>query len=388
MSDHASKNRTSPVSTHTPSRGNLFRPLEAGDLRLRNRVVMAPLTRSRAKQPGDIPWSLNAEYYAQRAGAGLIVSEATYISTLGRAYGYIPGIVTDEQVDGWRLVTDAVHERGGLIVLQLFHGGRIGHTALTEGKTPVAPSAIRAESTTYVDIKDGPIKVDAPRALGADEIPGIVREYAKAAERAIEAGFDGVELHGANGYLLDQFTRDSSNERTDAFGGSLENRLRFPIEVATAVAGAIGAGRTGYRISPENNFNSMRDRNPTETFSALGRALGSLGLAFLHGAEIGEDSERARSATDAAFHAFKSAGGSATIANSGYTPESAEQRVSEATPEHGADAVAFGKLYIANPDLAERIALEADLNEPNADTFYTGTAEGYTDYPALVADRA
>jgi N-ethylmaleimide reductase len=374
-----------PTTPRDPaSARHLLAPLTAGALELRNRVLMAPLTRSRAAQPGDIPWALNAEYYAQRAGAGLIITEATYVSRLGRAYGFIPGIATDEQVAGWRLVTDAVHARGGSIVLQLFHGGRIGHRSLNGGQTPIAPSAIGAEATTYVNIKDGPIPVGAPRAIEAAEIPGLVGEFARGAERAVEAGFDGVQLHGANGYLLDQFTRDGSNRRTDAYGGPIENRLRFPLEVARAVADVIGADRTGYRISPVNGFNSMSDRDPAATFAALGRELGALGFAFLEAAEIGEDQGLARSASDAALAAFRDAGGGARVVNSGYTPASAEARLAAG----GADAVAFGKLSIANPDLAERIAQGAGLNEPNPDTFYSGTAEGYTDYPALAASNA
>ena len=359
----------------------LFRPLTIGEITIPNRVVMAPLTRSRAEQPGDIPGAMNAEYYRQRAGMGLIVSEATYVSLVGRAYGEIPGIVTDEQVAGWRRVTDAVHEAGGRIFLQLIHGGRIGHKDLTGGATPVAPSAIRAESQTYIKGGAGKIAVEEPRALETDEIPGVVREFADAARRAIEAGFDGVEIHGANGYLVDQFTRDGSNRRTDAFGGSLENRLRFPVEVARAVAEAIGAARTGYRISPGNEFNSMSDSDPIATFSALGRALGGLGLAYLHAAEIGPDRSMTREATDASFTAFKEAGGGATIANCGYTGETASARIAD----DGADAVAFGVLAIANPDLAERLRVGASLNDPDQSTFYGGGAEGYTDYPALAA---
>ena len=377
-------NTDSQTDTQRGSAPHLFEPIHAGDLHLRNRVLMAPLTRSRAEQPGDIPWDLNAAYYAQRAGAGMIITEATYISLLGKAYGYIPGIVTDQQIAGWRLVTDAVHERGGVIVLQLFHGGRIGHSALSGGRQPIAPSAIKAESKTYVNIADGQIDVEPPRAIEPGEIQGLVEAYAHAAELAIAAGFDGVELHGANGYLLDQFTRSSANQRTDDYGGSLENRLRFPLEVARATAERIGAGRVGYRISPANEFNSMSDEDPVATFTALAEGLGTLGLAYLHAAEMGEDSGLAARATSAAFGAFQKAGGGATISNSDYTPESAEARVAEGR----ADAVAFGKLYIANPDLAERIDIGADLNEPNPDTFYSGTAEGYTDYPALAASEA
>jgi N-ethylmaleimide reductase len=367
----------------------LVSPITAGALDAPNRVWMAPLTRSRARMPGNIPWEMNAEYYAQRAdprtGAGVIISEATPVSPRGHGYYATPGIHTREQAEGWRLVTDAVHERGGLIVCQLWHVGRVSHSALQpNNERPVGPTDARSMSKTYLDHTMERVDNSEPRALLDEEVPGVVEEFRSATALARDAGFDGVEIHGANTYLLDQFTRDGSNRRTDAYGGPIENRLRFPLEVARAVADVIGADRTGYRISPVNGFNSMSDRDPAATFAALGRELGALGFAFLEAAEIGEDQGLARSASDAALAAFRDAGGGARVVNSGYTPASAEARLAAG----GADAVAFGKLSIANPDLAERIAQGAGLNEPNPDTFYSGTAEGYTDYPALAASNA
>ncbi len=359
----------------------LFQPLRAGDLDLPNRVLMAPLTRSRSTQPGDVPNALNAEYYAQRAGAGLIISEASQISPQGKGYAFTPGIHSDEQVEGWRLVTDRVHGAGGRIALQLWHVGRISHTDLQPGGAqPVAPSAIRADTQTYTSRDSGMVPVSEPRALETDEIPGVVEQYRAAAQRAKDAGFDGVEIHGANGYLIDQFTRSGTNQRTDAYGGSLENRLRFPIEVAEAVAGVWGPGRVGYRVSPAADFNSMSDANPSETFGALAEKLGALNLAYLHAVEAFRGSERNEDVIAAVRQAFSGV----YIANGGYTHESACKRLDKGK----ADAVAFGELYIANPDLAERFRQGAPLNEPNRDTYYAGGETGYTDYPTLAEQTA
>ena len=261
----------------------LLSPLTLGELVLPNRVLMAPLTRSRAKQPGDVPWALNAEYYTQRASAGLIVAEAAQVSAQGKGYAFTPGLHTDEQMEGWRLVTDAVHAAGGRIFIQLFHAGRIGHVDLhPEGEPPVAPSAIPARSKTFVSATSGMIDVSPPRALELDEIPDIVAQWRRAAERAKAAGFDGVEIHGASGYLLDQFTRDGTNQRTDDYGGSLENRLRLPLEVASAIADVWGPERVGYRVSPLSTFNDMADADPTTTFGTLAERLSFLGLGYLH----------------------------------------------------------------------------------------------------------
>ncbi len=362
----------------------LFDPIQMGAWSLPHRVLMAPLTRSRAQQPGDVPWSLNAEYYAQRASAGLVIAEATYVSIQGRAYAFIPGIATDEQVAGWRLVTDAVHEAGGRILLQLFHGGRVGHPDLHEGAAPVAPSAIHVETQTYTYDSEGMVAIGAPRALDAAELPGIVDDFATGARRAMDAGFDGVEIHGANGYLLDQFTRDGSNHRTDAYGGSREHRLRFPLEVAQAVAEAVGADRGGNRVSPVSGFNAMSDADPESTFKALAQGLGALGLAYLHVVEMGDDLDAARNATHALRRAFKDAGGDALVANAGYTKARGNARIAAGE----ADAIAYGTLFLANPDLPERFRIDAPLNEADPQTFYGGGAEGYTDYLAMTASTA
>ncbi len=361
----------------------LLTEVSIGALSLPNRVVMAPLTRSRAKQPGDVPTALNAEYYSQRATMGLIVTEATYVSPMGKGYGMVPGIATDEQVEGWRLVTDAVHAAGGRIFLQLWHSGRISHPdLLPEGvDTPVAPSAIKAESETYT--ADGRAPVAEPRALEVSEIPGLIEEWRVAAANAKRAGFDGAEIHGANGYLIDQFLRDGSNTRTDEWGGSIEKRCRFALEVADAVAGEFGADRVGFRVSPTGDFNTMHDSDPVATFSHLATALGERGLAYLHVVEqfgggpthelAGVVPGKLRSAFDGAY-----------IANGDYTPD----RARDAVASGRADLVAFGRPAIANPDLVERIRLRAPLAEADPATFYGGTEAGYTDYPTLETQNA
>ena len=359
----------------------LLSPLPFGDGALPNRVLMAPLTRSRSQQPGDIPWALNAEYYAQRASAGLIVSEATQISPQGKGYAFTPGIYSDEQVEGWRLVTDAVHAAGGRIFAQLWHVGRISHVDLQVNRqAPVAPSAAKAASQTYISATSGMVDVSAPRALELGEIQGIVEQYRRAAECAKGAGFDGVELHGANGYLLDQFTRDGTNRRTDTYGGSIENRLRLPLAVTTAVADVWGADRVGYRISPTGAFNDMQDSDPVATFSALAARLSRQGLVYLHVVESFGGQPRDEATALAVREAFKQV----YIANGGYTAETARERIAAGY----ADAVAFGTAFLANPDLPERIARGAGLNEADPATFYGGDAKGYTDYPALETSGA
>lgn len=371
------------MSDQTPDHTNLLSPITFGAIEAPNRVFMAPLTRSRAKQPGDVPQDMNVEYYRQRAGAGLIVSEATQISPQGKGYAFTPGIHSDEQIEGWKKVTGAVHEAGGRIFLQLWHVGRISHTDLQpEGQAPVAPSAIRAEGQTYTSKESGMVQVSEPRALETDEIPGIVEQYRTAAENAKKAGFDGVELHGANGYLLDQFTRDGSNKRTDDYGGSVTNRIRLPIEVTKAVVEVFGAGRVGYRVSPLGGFNSMSDSNPAETFGALATELGKLGLAYIHAVEAFGGQER--DAENERVHGlvrenFKKAGGAIYIGNGGLSPEDAEGRIADGK----ADAVAFGTLFISNPDLPTRIESGGPYAEADQSTFYGGDEKGYTDYPAL-----
>ncbi len=357
----------------------LFQPLTLGDLELPSRVLMAPLTRSRSKQPGDIPWELNAEYYAQRASAGLIIAEATQVSPMGKGYAFTPGIHTDAQVVGWKLVTDAVHAAGGRIYLQLWHVGRISHVdLLPEGAAPVAPSAIAAQSQTYISADSGMVAVSEPRALAIDELPGIVDEFRQGAQRAKAAGFDGVEIHGANGYLLDQFTRDGPNKREDAYGGSIENRLRLPLEIAAAVAEVWGAGNVGYRISPVGAFNDMSDSDPVATFGALATGLGDLGLGYIHVVEAFGGQERDEATCAAVREAF----GGVYIANGGYTSETANERIATGA----ADAIAFGTLFIGNPDLPARIRSGGPYNEADGASFYGGGAHGYTDYPTLEAE--
>ncbi len=354
----------------------LFDSLSVGAIAAPNRVFMAPLTRSRAAQPGNVPWELNAEYYGQRASAGLIIAEATQVSEMGRGYAFTPGIHSDAQVAGWRGVTDVVHAEGGRIVLQLWHVGRISHVDLLPGgAAPVAPSAIAAKSQTYISATSGMVDVSPPRALETAEIPGIVEEYRLAATNAKAAGFDGVEIHGANGYLLDQFTRDGTNKRNDAYGGGVEQRLRFPLEVAAAVADVWGADRVGYRISPMGLFNDMADSDPVRTFGRLAEELSGMGLAYIHVLESFGGQARDEATNDAVRGAFSQV----YIANGGYTADLARQRILGGK----ADAVAFGVPFIANPDLPERFRQEAELNAADEATFYGGDAKGYTDYPAL-----
>jgi N-ethylmaleimide reductase len=354
----------------------LFTPFRLGPLTLPSRIVMAPMTRNRAG-PGNVPQPLNAEYYAQRASAGLILSEASQVSALGQGYPGTPGIHTPEQVAGWRLVTEAVHRRGGRIFLQLWHVGRISHPSLLpNGALPVAPSPVRpaGEAITYEGLKP----FVTPRALALEEIPGIVEEYRAGARNAIAAGFDGVEVHAANGYLLDQFLRDGTNQRTDRYGGSIENRARLALEVVEAVCGVWGADRVGIRLSPLQPFNDMRDSDPRATFSHVVAALNAFGLAYLHVTEMG------REAPGAAGPAFelqelRRIWRGPYMTNAAYDQARAEAAIAAGE----ADLVAFGVPYIANPDLPERFARGAPLNAPDLSTFYGGGAEGYTDYPAL-----
>ena len=370
---------------------SLFEPARAGDIHLANRIVMAPLTRNRS--PGAIPTPLAIEYYSQRASAGLIVTEGTAISHQGQGYADVPGIWNDAQVAAWKKVTDAVHAKGGKIVTQLWHVGRVSHTSLQEGgQAPVAPSALVAKTKTYI-ITDGVgsfAETSMPRALELSELPGIVEDYRRAARNAIDAGFDGVELHGANGYLLDQFLRSGSNHRTDAYGGSIENRARFLIEVMTAVAREIGGGRTGLRLSPVTPANDASDPDPQPLFEYVVRQLAPLDLAFLHiieGATGGaRDHQQGGKPFDYAAlrDAYRQAGGKAAwMVNNGY-----DRALAEKALDAGADLVAFGRLFIANPDLPERLKQGGPFNEPDRKTFYGGKAGGYTDYPALDSAKA
>lgn len=368
----------------------MFEPCQVGRLQLANRVVMAPLTRNRA--PGALPNALMATYYAQRAdphnGAGLIISEATAISHQAQGYSDVPGLWSDEQVAGWRGVTDAVHSAGGKIVVQLWHVGRVSHVDLQPGgQAPVAPSAIRANTKTVL-IRDGvPAFEDTsmPRALTLAELPGIVADYRRAARNAMAAGFDGVEVHGANGYLLDQFLRSGSNTRTDAYGGSIENRARFLLEVMAGVCEEIGADRVGVRLSPVTPSNDAQDLQPQPLFDYVVRQLAPLKLAFLHFIEGATGGARDYAQGEQPFdyaalraHYRQAGGGAAWMVNNGLDAALAEQALAE-----GADLVAFGRGFIANPDLTRRLREGAPLNPPDRATFYGGGAKGYTDYPAL-----
>lgn len=359
------------------SDAKLFTPTKAGAIELANRIVMAPLTRNRARAEDDAPHELTAKYYEQRAGAGLIITEASQVSPQGKGYAWTPGIYSEAQVEGWKKVTDAVHAKGGKIVIQLWHVGRISHPVLQpEGGDPVAPSAIAAKSKTF----DGTQFVDTPqpRALDISEIPGIVEDYRKAAENAKKAGFDGVEIHAANGYLIDQFLRDASNKRDDAYGGSIENRSRFLKEVLDAVTGVWGGDRVGIRLSPFSNANDIADSNPQATFSHAIKLINGYGLAYLHLVEGQTGGPRCypEGADIAALYALFDG---TRMGNNGYDRAMAIEAVKDGT----LDLVAFGRPFISNPDLVQRLERDAPLNALDTDTLYGGTEKGYTDYPTL-----
>jgi N-ethylmaleimide reductase len=368
----------SPSGDKTPA---LFTPLRIGDIELRNRVVMAPLTRNRATRGNDAPNALNVEYYRQRASAGLIITEGTQVSQQGQGYVWTPGMYSQAQLAGWKTVTEAVHEQGGKIVAQLWHVGRVSHVSLQPGHAaPVAPSALQAATKTYIE--SGFAEVSAPRELAIDEIPAIIGDFVKAAEIAKQAGFDGVELHGAHGYLIDQFLRDGSNKRSDAYGGSIENRVRFALEVVEAVARVFGKGRVGIRISPVSPANDASDSNPQALFLHLVEKLSESGIAFIHVVEGATRDARDFLAFD--YGPLRKAFKGVYIANNSFTRDLAI----EAVESGAADAVAFGRLFIANPDLVERLERNAPLNTPVVETFYGGDAKGYTDYPALTGTAA
>jgi N-ethylmaleimide reductase len=358
----------------------LFDSYTLDTIPLANRIVMAPLTRNRAAA-GMVPSPFAAEYYAQRASAGLLIAEATQVSQQGQGYQDTPGIYSDAQVAGWRVVTDAVHAAGGKIFLQLWHVGRISHTDLQpEGGAPVAPSAIRADAKTYV----GGTFVDAsePRALELDEIPGIVEDFRRGAANAIRAGFDGVEVHGANGYLLDQFAKDGANHRTDAYGGSIENRARLMLEVTEAVVAEVGAKRTGIRISPVTPANGISDSNPQPLFEHIVDALSALDLVYLHVIEGATGGPRDVAPFD--YGALRRRFANAYMANNGYTLDLSNQALAAGE----ADLIAFGQAFIANPDLVDRLRQNAPLTAIDKDTLYGGGAEGYSDYPTLATHHA
>ncbi|MDX3773374.1 alkene reductase [Chromatiaceae bacterium AAb-1] len=364
----------------------LFEPVTLGELKLKNRIVMAPLTRNRA--PQAVPQPITATYYQQRATAGLLITEATAISHQGQGYADVPGLYAAEQLAGWKKVTEAVHAAGGKIVTQLWHVGRISHTSLQpDGQAPVAPSAITAKAKTYLINADGSgsfAETSAPRALEKHELPGIVEDYRLAARAAIDAGFDGVELHAANGYLIDQFLRANSNQRTDEYGGSIENRSRFLFTVLDAITAEIGAGRTGIRLSPVTPANDASDPEPQPLFNYVVEKLAAYPLAYIHiieGATGGpRDYQQGNQPFDYAAlkNVYRKAGGKAGwIVNNGYDKALAEQAVASGA----ADAVAFGKPFIANPDLVLRLQQGLPLNTPDQSTFYGGGEKGYIDYP-------
>ncbi|MFW5910259.1 MAG: alkene reductase [Thiohalospira sp.] len=358
----------------------LFQPHTLGDLELPNRVIMAPLTRSRAAQPGDVPTALNAEYYAQRAGAGLIISEATQVSPQGKGYAFTPGIHSREQVAGWRKVTDAVHEAGGRIYAQLWHVGRVSRPELQpNGEKPVAPSAIQPETMVFISAESGMVPCLEPRALETEEIPDVVAQYRAGAENAREAGFDGVEIHAANGYLLDQFLRSGSNKRTDQYGGSVANRLRLPLEVVDAVVDVWGPERTGIRVSPTGTFNDMHDDDPVATYGALAEELQARGIAFMEVVEDSFQGNAVKGRPEPVIDAIQAGFRGSYIGNGAYTADEARSRIRDGR----CHLVSFGRPYIANPDLAERFRQGAPLNEWDESTFYGGDERGYTDYPFL-----
>jgi N-ethylmaleimide reductase len=348
---------------------DVFASYRLGDLTLKNRIVMAPMTRSRAVD-GNVPNPLAVTYYAQRASAGLIVTEATQVSPQGVGYIRTPGIHSDAQVAGWRTVTDAVHAAGGKIFAQLWHVGRISHPDFHGGALPVAPSAVAASGTVFTGA--GPKPMVTPRALTLAELPGIVAQFRAGAENAKRAGFDGVEIHGANGYLLDQFTRDGTNQRTDAYGGSVENRVRLPLEVVDAVVGVWGPARVGYRVSPNGAFNAMSDSDPQRTFAHLAGELDRRGIGYLHAVDPLADGDKRLSPL------LRRIFSGAYIVNGGFDLAAANAALS-----HGADLVAFGVPFLANPDLPERLRRGAALNAPDQATFYAGEERGYVDYPGL-----
>lgn len=363
---------------------SLFEPFQLGPLQLPNRIVMAPLTRNRA--PGAVPTPLMAEYYVQRAAAGLIISEATAITHQGQGYADVPGLYGTEQLEGWKRVTRAVHERGGRIFCQLWHVGRVSHVDLQpQGGKPVAPSAVTAKTKTYL-IQGGRgsfAPTSEPRALAAEEIPGIVGDFRRAARNAIDAGFDGVEVHGANGYLIDQFLKTGANQREDAWGGSIANRARLLLEVMRAVCEEVGADRVGLRLSPVTPANDVVDADPQALFDHVVRAIAPLGIVYLHlieGATGGPREVEGRPFDyEALRQAWRAAGAlGAWMVNNGYDRALADQALAE-----GADLVAFGRPFIANPDLVERLRRNAPLNAVVKETLYGGGAQGYTDYPAL-----
>lgn len=358
----------------TETSSPLLDPVRVGPYELPHRVAMAPLTRNRTRPDDLAPWALHEIYYAQRASAAVLIAEATQVSPRGIGYPNTPGIYTDAQQAGWKGVTEAVHERDGCIFLQLWHVGRVSHPDFQpDGDLPVSSSAVAPKGS--VQTLQGKKPYETPRALETDEIPGVVAEYADGARRALEAGFDGVEIHAANGYLIDQFLRDGVNRRTDGYGGSVENRFRFLREVTEAVCDVWGGDRVGIRISPTSSFNDMTDSDPTATYSHAVGELNRFGLAYLHVVESLDRTPADDRITARLRRIFESS----FIVNDGYDRETGEEAIRSGL----ADLVAYGRLFLANPDLPERFRTEAPLNEPHPQTFYGGDETGYLDYPKL-----
>lgn len=355
---------------------SLLTPFRLGDLILRNRMVMAPMTRCRAID-GNVPGPLTVTYYSQRASAGLIITEGSQVSPMGVGFNRTPGIHSSEQVAGWKQVTDAVHRDGGTIFLQLWHVGRMSHPDYLGGRTPVAPSAIAVPEEIH--IPSGKAQIPVPRALASAEIPEIVGQFRQGAVNARTAGFDGVEIHGANGYLLDQFLRDGSNKRTDSYGGSLANRMRFPLEVARAVAEVWKPGRVGYRLSPHFLVHGMSDSDPAGTFPAFAYELGRIGIGYIHlveavGGRLGVTAEEDRIAP-----LIRAKFNGTLMLNGGYDAVSGNEVIESGL----ADLVSYGVTFLANPDLPSRFGRKAPLNREDISTFYAGEEKGYTDYPAM-----
>ncbi|GAB5351772.1 alkene reductase [Qipengyuania sp. 483] len=372
------------ITTENADLKPLFEPVTIGAFEAKNRIFMAPLTRSRSEAKTNEQTGLHALYYAQRAGAGLIVGEATQISKQGQGYAWTPGIFTDSQVESWKVVTDAVHEAGGRIFCQLWHVGAISHSVFQpDGGKPVSASAWTPEGEAFVGDRheDSPqVPFEEARALRTDEIPGLIEDFRHAAKCAAEAGFDGVEVHCANNYLIDQFIRSATNDRDDNYGGSLDNRLRLMREVVDAVCDVLPADRVGVRLSPQGGPGGTEDANPEETYPAAAKALAGRGLAYLHvirpNSHTGEGKDESG---DTILHTMRAAFDGPFIANGNFEPDEAAQWIDDGH----ADAVTFGRLFLANPDLPERIAQDGPYNKPDESTFYGGGAEGYTDYPSL-----
>ncbi len=357
------------------SQQELLEPFQLGDLKLQNRIVMAPMTRNRAGQ-GNVQGAMNATYYRQRSSAGLIITEATQVAPHGQGYPFTPGIHNAEQVEGWKKTTQAVHEEGGKIFLQLWHVGRISHPDFHQGASPIAPSAIKPEGQVYTfeGLKD----FEVPRAIETDEIPGLIEDFRKGAALSKEAGFDGVEIHGANGYLIDQFLQDISNHRTDAYGGSIENRTRFLLEVVEAVLEVWPAERVGIRLSPSGEFNTMGDANSRELFNYVIDKLNDYNLTYIHLIRAGDVTGKPHLEGDViGYYGPKIK--TNLITSAGYDRESGNSELQKGI----ADLVAYARSFLANPDLPKRFELDAPLNEPNPDTFYAGGEKGYIDYPTL-----